>query len=184
MWPTPPALALLMAGDPEAAEWFRRAAACWRESWDAGGGESWGRPIGALKASLLAGDERGGRGARALDARARRGGRRVADRPLRRRRSRCSSLGRWPRRAPRRRVAARARRLPARRRRRARVHRRARRRRLRRGGRVGGRVVRDAERVPRGRARRRHGARARRARAPPRASSSTLPRLARRRCRG
>ncbi|HEX3807085.1 MAG TPA: hypothetical protein VHV52_09935 [Gaiellaceae bacterium] len=48
-------LALLMAGDPEAAEWFRRAAACWRESWQ--GGESWGRPIGALKASLLAGDE-------------------------------------------------------------------------------------------------------------------------------
>jgi hypothetical protein len=51
-------LALLMAGDPEAAEWLRRAAARWRESWDAGEGrESWGRPIGALKASLLAGDE-------------------------------------------------------------------------------------------------------------------------------
>jgi hypothetical protein len=51
-------LALLMAGDPEAAEWLRRAAASWRESWDAGEGrESWGRPIGALKASLLAGDE-------------------------------------------------------------------------------------------------------------------------------
>jgi hypothetical protein len=48
-------LALLMAGDSEAAEWLRRAAACWRESWQ--GGESWGRPIGALKASLLAGDE-------------------------------------------------------------------------------------------------------------------------------
>jgi hypothetical protein len=45
-----------MAGDqPGADEWFRRAAARWRESWD--GGESWGRPIGALKASLLAGDE-------------------------------------------------------------------------------------------------------------------------------
>jgi hypothetical protein len=49
------ALAFLMAGDPEAAEWFRRAAARWRESWS--GGESWGRPIGALKASLLAHDD-------------------------------------------------------------------------------------------------------------------------------
>jgi hypothetical protein len=48
-------LALLMAGDAEAADWFRRAAARWRESWS--GGESWGRPVGALKASLLAGDE-------------------------------------------------------------------------------------------------------------------------------
>jgi hypothetical protein len=53
------ALALLMAGDrTDAAEWFRRAAARWRESWDAGDGRaSWGRPIGALKASLLADDE-------------------------------------------------------------------------------------------------------------------------------
>jgi hypothetical protein len=50
-------LGLLMAGDPGSAEWFRRAAARWRESWR--GGESWGRPIGALKASLLAGDEAG-----------------------------------------------------------------------------------------------------------------------------
>jgi hypothetical protein len=49
------ALALLMAGDGDAAEWFKRAAATWRESWV--GGESWGRPIGALKASLLARDE-------------------------------------------------------------------------------------------------------------------------------
>ena len=48
-------LGLLMAGDPEAAEWLRRAAATWRESWR--GGDSWGRPIGAIKASLLAGDE-------------------------------------------------------------------------------------------------------------------------------
>jgi hypothetical protein len=48
-------LALLMAHDPEAGEWLRRAAARWRESWH--GGESWGRPIGALKASLLAHDE-------------------------------------------------------------------------------------------------------------------------------
>jgi hypothetical protein len=49
------ALALLMAGDVDAAGWFRRAAATWRESWS--GGESWGRPIGALKASLLAHDD-------------------------------------------------------------------------------------------------------------------------------
>ncbi|MCW2963870.1 MAG: family finger-like protein [Actinomycetia bacterium] len=48
-------LALLMAGDVDAAEWLRRAAAAWRESWS--GGESWGRPIGALKASLLAHDD-------------------------------------------------------------------------------------------------------------------------------
>jgi hypothetical protein len=48
-------LALLMAHDPRAQDWLRRAAARWRESWS--GGESWGRPIGALKASLLAGDE-------------------------------------------------------------------------------------------------------------------------------
>jgi hypothetical protein len=48
-------LALLMAGDGDAADWFRRAAASWRESWS--GGESWGRPIGALKASLLAHDD-------------------------------------------------------------------------------------------------------------------------------
>jgi hypothetical protein len=51
-------LALLMAGDPDAADWFRLAAARWRESWDAGEGrESWGRPIGALKAALLARDD-------------------------------------------------------------------------------------------------------------------------------
>ena len=49
------ALGLLMAADPSSAEWFRRAAACWRESWQ--GGESWGRPIGALKALLLAHDD-------------------------------------------------------------------------------------------------------------------------------
>ena len=48
-------LGLLMLGDPAAAEWLTRAASCWRESWQAG--ESWGRPIGAMKASLLAGDE-------------------------------------------------------------------------------------------------------------------------------
>jgi hypothetical protein len=49
--------AFLMARRPEAVDWFRRAAADWRRSWDLGEGrEAWGRPIGALKASLLAGD--------------------------------------------------------------------------------------------------------------------------------
>ncbi|HVW90079.1 MAG TPA: hypothetical protein VHC01_11495, partial [Gaiellaceae bacterium] len=33
-------LGLLMLGDPDAVEWFGRAAARWRESWR--GGESWG----------------------------------------------------------------------------------------------------------------------------------------------
>ena len=51
-------LALLMAGDDEGSAWLRRAAARWRESWDVGGArDTWGRPIGALKASLLAGDD-------------------------------------------------------------------------------------------------------------------------------
>jgi hypothetical protein len=48
-------LGLLMLGDPAAAVWLRRAADRWRASWS--GGESWGRPIGAIKASLIAGDE-------------------------------------------------------------------------------------------------------------------------------
>ncbi len=52
-------LAALMAG-VDAAPWFRRAAVSWRESWDAGAQvDAWGRPIGALKASLLAGDDAG-----------------------------------------------------------------------------------------------------------------------------
>ena len=48
-------LGLMMLGDAEAVEWLERAASCWRESWQAG--ESWGRPIGAIKATLLAGDD-------------------------------------------------------------------------------------------------------------------------------
>lgn len=52
------ALGYLMAGDPRAGAWFRRAATDWRESWDAGEATAaWGRPIGAVKAALLAGDE-------------------------------------------------------------------------------------------------------------------------------
>jgi len=52
-------LSLLMAGErEEAAAWLRRSAARYRESWDAGGStDAWGRPIGAMKALLLAGDD-------------------------------------------------------------------------------------------------------------------------------
>ena len=50
-------LALLMAGSPAAAEWLLRAAERWRASWDLGSSvDSWGRPAGAVKAALLAGD--------------------------------------------------------------------------------------------------------------------------------
>jgi hypothetical protein len=52
-------LSLLMAGDrDEAAVWLRRSAERYRESWDAGAPTAaWGRPIGALKALLIAGDD-------------------------------------------------------------------------------------------------------------------------------
>ena len=52
-------LCLLMAGRrDDAAEWLRRAAERYRESWDAGAPpDSWGRPIAAMKALLLAGDD-------------------------------------------------------------------------------------------------------------------------------
>src|SRR5207248_4373158 len=50
-------LALLMAGRrDEAAEWFARAAERYRESFPDAPPGSWGRPIGAIKARLLAGD--------------------------------------------------------------------------------------------------------------------------------
>jgi hypothetical protein len=46
-------LSLLMAGDREGArEWLARSAERYRESWQ--GGEAWGRPLGALKALLIA----------------------------------------------------------------------------------------------------------------------------------
>src|SRR5262249_44992574 len=53
-------LSLLVAGDRWGAwRWLRQAAARYRESWDAGGAtDAWGRPIGALKALLIA-DEAG-----------------------------------------------------------------------------------------------------------------------------
>jgi hypothetical protein len=49
-------LSLLMAGAREsAAEWLRRSAERYRESWDAGAAtNAWGRPIAALKALLIA----------------------------------------------------------------------------------------------------------------------------------
>jgi hypothetical protein len=52
-------LSLLMDGRAEeAAPWLRRAAKRYRESWDAGAPpDSWGRPIGAMKALLLVGDD-------------------------------------------------------------------------------------------------------------------------------
>jgi tetratricopeptide (TPR) repeat protein len=50
-------LALLMAGRRyEAAEWFGRAAERYRESFADAPPGSWGRPIGAIKGRLLAGD--------------------------------------------------------------------------------------------------------------------------------
>jgi tetratricopeptide (TPR) repeat protein len=50
-------LALLMAGRPdEASEWLNRAAERYRESMADAPPGSWGRPIGAMKALVLAGD--------------------------------------------------------------------------------------------------------------------------------
>jgi tetratricopeptide (TPR) repeat protein len=54
------ALCLLMLGRrDEAAEWFDRAARRWRESFEGAPADAWGRPIGAIKARLLAGDADG-----------------------------------------------------------------------------------------------------------------------------
>lgn len=51
------ALALLMDGSAdEAATWFARAADRYRESFESAPPGSWGRPIGAIKARLMAGD--------------------------------------------------------------------------------------------------------------------------------
>ena len=48
-------LAELMAGG-DGGEWFARAAERYRQSWEHAPPESWGRPIGAIKARILAGD--------------------------------------------------------------------------------------------------------------------------------
>jgi tetratricopeptide (TPR) repeat protein len=48
-------LALLMQGrTDEAREWLDRAAERWRESWEHATPTSWGRPIGVIKAALIA----------------------------------------------------------------------------------------------------------------------------------
>ena len=63
-------LCLLMAGRADASrEWLRRAAARYRESWEAGApADSWGRPIAAMKSLLLAGDDAAPAARWALDA--------------------------------------------------------------------------------------------------------------------
>src|SRR3954454_24821960 len=51
-------LCFLMDGSrDEANEWLRRAAGRYRESWEDAPPDSWGRPIGAMKALLLAGED-------------------------------------------------------------------------------------------------------------------------------
>src|SRR5688500_10842104 len=47
-----------MAGG-DGREWFARAAERYRESWEQAPPESWGRPIGAIKSRILAGDWEG-----------------------------------------------------------------------------------------------------------------------------
>ena len=50
-------LALLMARETEESRpWLERAAERWRESYEAAPAGSWGRPIGAMKAHVLAAD--------------------------------------------------------------------------------------------------------------------------------
>src|SRR3954464_7298435 len=66
-------LALLMDGRAgESRDWLRRAAKRYRESWDAGAPpDSWGRPIAAMKALVLAGDDASDAARWALEAGAR-----------------------------------------------------------------------------------------------------------------
>lgn len=52
---------LMLDRRDEAAEWLLRAADRYRESWPAAPPSSWGRPIGALKSRLIAGDVQGAR---------------------------------------------------------------------------------------------------------------------------
>ena len=63
-------LCLLSEGDrAAAAEWLVRSAARYRESWDAGGTPAaWGRPIAAIKALLIAGEDARPAAEWALDA--------------------------------------------------------------------------------------------------------------------
>jgi hypothetical protein len=56
-------LSWLMAGRrADANTWLVRAAERYRESWPLAPPESWGRPIGAMKSRLIAGDLEGARG--------------------------------------------------------------------------------------------------------------------------
>ncbi len=53
-------LAALMDGEPDdARDWLARAAEAYRESFAEAPPDSWGRPIGAMKARLIAGDTDG-----------------------------------------------------------------------------------------------------------------------------
>jgi len=62
-------LCLLMDGRrDESAVWLRRAAERYRESWSGAPADSWGRPIAAMKALLLAGDDASDAARWALDA--------------------------------------------------------------------------------------------------------------------
>ena len=53
---------LMLARVEEAAEWLRRAAELYRDSYAEAPPGSWGRPIGAIKARVLAGDWAGAEG--------------------------------------------------------------------------------------------------------------------------
>jgi hypothetical protein len=66
-------LHLLMEGKPdESHDWLRTAAKRYRESWEAGAPpDSWGRPIAAIKALLLAAEDASDAARWALDAGAR-----------------------------------------------------------------------------------------------------------------
>jgi len=60
---------LLMDGRrAEAEDWLRTAAERYRESWEGAPPDSWGRPIAAMKALLIAGDDASGAARWALDA--------------------------------------------------------------------------------------------------------------------
>ena len=62
-------LCLLMAGRrDEAADWLRTAATRYRDSWQGAPPDSWGRPIAAMKALLLAGDDASAAARWTLDA--------------------------------------------------------------------------------------------------------------------
>jgi|SRR5579871_5132254 len=63
-------LCLLMLGDVDGSrDWLVRSAARYRESWDAGAPpDAWGRPIAAMKALLIAGEDARSAAEWALDA--------------------------------------------------------------------------------------------------------------------